>query len=345
MEDTRLFAEPPHLSTENAAPHTFEGYVSNISLAKDTCHQPDLQGNQGILIEPLSTSTTKTLFPLFGGSKLSVNNEILIPAPVYWSDEERFTGADYHGGPWAQKHDQVVWRGVATGGRNRESNWRRFQRHRFVAMNNGTKVSHVTQGTERAENFALPEDKYKVRAHQYEQLGNWIGQWSNTAFMDLMCEPREEDSVCRYTSPHFQKTDAVNLVDMFDYKYLPDVDGNSFSGRYLGFLRSSSLPIKSTLWREWHDSRIVPWKHFIPMDVRFGDYYGIMEYFLGFEGRGSHDKEAAKIAEHGKAWAERVLRREDEQVYVLRLLLEYARVSDDRREKMGWVDDLLGGWW
>jgi hypothetical protein len=341
-ENVKAFAEPPHITSENAAPHSFEGYVANVSLAKDACHQPDLQGSQGIYIEPLSTATTGTLFALFGGSKLSVNNEILIPAPVYWSDEERFTGGDEHGGPWDRKVDKVVWRGVATGGRNRIDNWRRFQRHRFVAMTNGTKVSRVAAGLERAETFCFPEDKYGVTAHEEGKLGEWINTWTDTAFMDLMCEPREDGSTCRYTSPHFKLEPTITMPQQFEHKYLPDVDGNSFSGRYLGFLRSTALPIKSTLWREWHDSRIVPWKHFVPMDPRFGDWYGIMEYFLGYNGKNGHDDQARKIATDGKAWAESVLRREDMQIYTLRLLLEYGRLTDERREKMGWVDDLTG---
>jgi hypothetical protein len=343
-EDPKAFAEPPIITSEYAAPHTFEGYVSNVSLAKDVCHQPDLQGSQGILIEPLSVSTTKTLFALFGGSKLSVNNEILIPAPVYWDDEERFTGGDVHGGPWGNKVDKVVWRGVATGGRNRIDNWRRFQRHRFVSMTNGTKVSRVAAGLERAENFCFPEEKYKVSAWEEGRLGEWISDWTDTAFMDLMCEPREEGSTCRYTSPHFKLEPTITMPQQFEHKYLPDVDGNSFSGRFLGFIRSTALPIKSTLWREWHDSRIVPWKHFVPMDTRFGDWYGIMEYFLGYNGKNGHDEAARKIATNGKKWAETVLRREDMQIYTLRLLLEYGRVTDERREQMGWVDDLVGGW-
>jgi hypothetical protein len=79
------------------------------------------------------------------------------------------------------------------------------------------------------------------------------------------------------------------------------------------------------------------------MDNRYGDWFGIMEYFLGDEKRGvaGHDAEAEKIANAGKEWAEKVLRKEDMQVYVLRLLLEYARICDEKRESMGWVDDLL----
>ena len=44
-----------------------------------------------------------------------------------------------------------------------------------------------------------------------------------------------------------------------------------------------------------------------------------------------------KIALGGKEWAEKVLRREDMQVYVYRLLLEYARLCDDNRERLGWM--------
>lgn len=108
---------------------------------------------------------------------------------------------------------------------------------------------------------------------------------------------------------------------------------------------STSLPIKATIFREWHDSRLMPWIHFVPMDNRFMDFYGIMEYFLGYKGKNvnvpGHNEQAAKIAAAGQTWANKVLRKEDMQIYVLRLLLEYARLSDDRRNNMGYVGDLL----
>ena len=46
------------------------------------------------------------------------------------------------------------------------------------------------------------------------------------------------------------------------------------------------------------------------------------------------------MADAGKEWAEQVLRREDMQIYVMRLLLEYARVCDEKRERLGFIDDL-----
>lgn len=264
---------------------------------------------------------------------------------MYWNNEERFSGGDDHGEAWHTKLNKLIWRGVATGGKNTEDNWKGFQRHRFVAMSNATAVSKAESWELIPENWALPTSQYNLAAQQENTLGEWVGEWSDTGFVDLMCDVQEENGTCTYTSPHFDLVPGMRMAEQFDRKYLPDIDGNSFSGRYRGFLMSSSLPIKATIFKEWHDSRLVPWKHFVPMDNRFMDFYGIMEYFLGYEGEGvrlgGHDVEAEKIALSGQDWAMKVLRREDMQIYTLRLLLEFARLSDERRDTMGWVDDLL----
>jgi hypothetical protein len=340
----------PNISAANAGPHMRQGFVSNYTLSTDICHQPDLRGLEGIFINPLSIATTHELFPLFGGSKLSVNNEILIPAPMYWRGGEKFTGGDdavEAGGRWESKSNSLVWRGVATGGRNTEQTWRGFQRHRFVAMNNGTIVGQAERGLT-PPNFQLAGDQHprlaRQRPGQGPHLGAWVDSWADVGFIDLSCWPeeaRDNELRCNYTDPYFDRVDPMPMAEQFRHKYLPDVDGNSFSGRYLGLLKSTSLPIKATLWREWHDSRLVAWKHFVPMDSRFVEYYAIMQYFLGFGDVGGHDREARMIAMEGKAWADQVLRREDMQIYTLRLLLEYARVSDGRRDSMGWVGDIL----
>lgn len=337
------FDGPPVINTSFAKAHSYQGYVANSTLSRDVCHQPDLQGLAGVFIEPLSTSTTKVLFPLFGGSKLAVNNEILIPAAMYYDGNERFTGGDDHGVDWADKTTGVVWRGVATGGHNRNTTWKGFQRHRFVAMNNATTLELAEQdGGPQPENFALPDAKsYRLRAQKNGELGAWIGNMTDVGLTDLSCSPAQPDLRCAYNDHAYTTVPGVPLADQFHSKILPDIDGNSFSGRYIGFLRSTSLPFKASVWREWHDSRLVAWKHYVPMDNRFVDYYGLLEYFVGYRGRGAHDNAAEKIATEGKDWAERVLRKEDMEIYVLRLLLEYGRLLDDRRESMGWVDDVL----
>ncbi|EPE02588.1 glycosyltransferase family 90 protein [Ophiostoma piceae UAMH 11346] len=323
------FHEAPPIRHNYAQAHMQRGFVVNTTLASDICHQPDIQTLNGIFIEPLTISTTKKLFPLFGGSKLSVNNEILLPAPAYWRNDARFSiAADSRANSiaWEDKVNGSFWRGVATGGRNRPDNWRGFQRHRFVAMNNATALA--AQG--RSHNI----DKSN-------ELAAWVAASSDCAFVDLFCDTDSKvASACPYVDPHYAVAKGRPLSEQVVYKFLPDIDGNSFSGRYLAFLRSGSVPVKATVWREWHDQRLVAWKHYVPMDTRFSDWFGIMEFFVGRGGRHGRDDLAKRIAEDGGAWAERVLRKEDMQVYVLRLLLEYARVLDEKRERMGWVDDL-----
>lgn len=337
------FSLPPPLP-DSYPEHSFQGYVQNWTLTKSPCDNPELQQLHGTFVEPISMSNSQKLFPLFGGSKLPMNNEILLPPAMYWTTDPFYSGGDYHGGAWKKKQDKIIWRGAASGGRNRENNWTRFQRHRFVAMMNGTTVSRIEEGTHPSPpNIDTPQPGlYDLSA---PSLGKWIDSFADARFAHLLCFPDPNPPHCSYTDPWYQVADSMPMKEQYSFKYLPDIDGNSFSGRYRGFLGSTSMPIKATIYDEWHDSRLMPWVHFVPMDNTFVDVYGIMEYFLGSsrrEGEGKkkagHDDVAERIAMEGKEWAERVLRREDMQVYVFRLLLEYARVCDDGRERLGWVD-------
>jgi hypothetical protein len=61
---------------------------------------------------------------------------------------------------------------------------------------------------------------------------------------------------------------TTTLSQQFKSKYVIDVDGHSFSGRFRAFLWSKSLPIKSTIFREWHDSRLMAW--FVPSFLPIG---------------------------------------------------------------------------
>jgi hypothetical protein len=51
----------------------------------------------------------------------------------------------------------------------------------------------------------------------------------------------------------------------YSYRYLLDIDGNSYSGRFYRFLASRNVPLKISIFREWHDERLVPWYHYIPV--------------------------------------------------------------------------------
>lgn len=373
-----------------------QGYVKNWTSAKDPCLHPHLRNLHGTFIEPLSLSTSTDLFPLFGGSKLPMNNEILLPAAMYWTDDEFYSGGDVHF-DWKEKREGIIWRGSATGGRHRESNWRRFQRHRFVSMTNASQLvaeqtAHIAAEEAKvahaADVSALAADASALAPHNFPLESLTLYNLSTSAFalasattMDaafvhMVCFPSLPDNApwCPYTDPFYAIAPAMPMREQYRYKYLPDLDGNSFSGRYRGFLRSNSLPIKATVYSEFHDSRLLPWHHFVPMDNTYVDFFGLVDYFLGapdapplepvgMDGRRhrasarekrtsvqnsaaaaavvnrGHDDVAHAIARQGAEWAAQTLRKQDMLVYVYRLLLEYARVSGEERERMGWVGD------
>ncbi|KAL1836420.1 hypothetical protein VTJ49DRAFT_5170 [Mycothermus thermophilus] len=328
--------------------YTYKGYIKNFTAAMDPCLQPHLRGMHGTYIEAISMSTTRELVPIFGECKLPPNNEILIPSAMYIAEDIRkeYSGGGERGGPWSKKKDAVVWRGSASGLRNKAENWWHNHRHRFIQMLNATTLGAIEAGdTGAARTFRLlspDKDPYNIRARREGRLAEWVSTWSDVAFTDLLCWPPEDGEdgkpkkTCRHNDDIMSVAPGIPFKQLYDYKYLPDIDGNSFSGRYRAFLMSTSMPLKSTIYAEWHDDRLKPWVHFVPFDNSYMDIYGIMDYFLN-----GHDQEAETIALDGQAWATAVLRVEDMALYTWRLLLEYARVMDDNRDRLAFVDDLL----
>ncbi|KAF2157243.1 glycosyltransferase family 90 protein [Myriangium duriaei CBS 260.36] len=331
------FTHPPPLP-RNQPDYSFKGFVQNWTSTVSPCEHPELQGLHGSFVEPVSVSTTAKFFPMFGGSKLPANNDILIPAAMYWTEDTLYSGGESHGGDWSRKKTKVVWRGTATGGRNTKDNWTRFQRHRFVAMVNGTSVARAEWHQSPPPNFVIPNhDAYKLSFDQDYPLSQWLDEVADVGFTHLVCHPNPDPPFCAHTDPWYFVEPSLPMSKQYDAKYLPDIDGNSFSGRYRGFLGSTSLPIKATVYVEWHDTRLIPWAHFVPMDNTFVDVYAILEYFIGTKNRPGHDDVAETIASEGKSWAEKVLRKEDMVIYLFRLLLEYARLCDDNRDRLGWA--------
>lgn len=346
------FTGPPPIPSAYPA-HSYRGYVQNWTHARDPCQQRHLQESHGTFIEPISISTTHALVPIFGETKLQLSSDVLIPAAAYLS--ESFGGGNYsdaqsHNGEWSRKVAGTVWRGVASGGRNKEENWTRFHRHRFLTMLNGTYVEDVERDSDvvpKGRMFNLQSyATYQLTATKHMDLGRWLDRIANVGFTKMLSWPATDQPNCDYTTPYFKIVDKVPMSDQYRFKLLPDIDGNSFSERYLAFLRSTSVPVKATIYAEWHDDRLIPWLHFVPMDNSFVDIYGILDYFLGTGDShtaaldGAHDEAAKKIALRGQTWADKVLRKEDMHVYTFRLLLQYARLCDDNRERLGFVGDL-----
>ncbi|XWW97938.1 hypothetical protein V2A60_005934 [Cordyceps javanica] len=321
-------------------PYTHDGFIQNFTQAQNPCLQPHLRGLHGTFVESVSMSTTRSLFPLFAGSKLPTNNEILIPGAMYLSSRAFYNGGWSSGG---DKINGLIWRGTASGGRNKVDNWWHFHRHRWVQMMNGTAVSRAERGdTSMNPTFdLLSTNNYGLSSTLDGKIGEWLSKFSDVSFVHLECfpeppkKPKKLQGTCSYTGKYMSRAKSMPMKQQYRYKYLLDVDGNSFSGRWRAFLKSTSMPLKATIYAEWHDDRMIPWVHFVPFDTTYKDIYAIMEYFL--DGR---DHQAEVIATESRNWANAVYRDEDMKLYVWRLLLEYARVVDDARHRLAFVDDL-----
>ena len=129
------------------------------------------------------------------------------------------------------------------------------------------------------------------------------------------CDPDD----CAAQQEYFDVADHAGQQDAWAYKYLVDIDGNAFSGRFYAFLKSNSLVAKIALFREWHDEWLKPWVHYVPLGLRGDEYVETARYFASEEGG---KRMAPRIAQQGKAWAQKVLRKEDFEVWFFRLLLE-----------------------
>ena len=331
------------------------GFINNFNLSSDLCTVgPTIQNLHGMLYSSSSITASHKLVPIFGECKVNVNNDILFPANMYYKHDTRYDYDPTDDVDWRSKHDNIIWRGVTSGGVQTVDNWKTMHRQRLVQLLNGTQI--WADGTEvgvLTEHKAdAPDANITYAPYTKFQPSNFADLHSDVGFVEkTACAPD-----CSFYDNVFSMKAQTTITSQFKSKYLIDVDGMSFSGRWHAFLQSKSLGLKATIFREWHDSRLFAWRHFVPVDNRYDDLYGLLTYFNGYGNPNmehalesedlnpqvyiaSHEKEAQRLARQGREWANQVLRRDDIEVYMFRLLLEYGRIIDDNRDRIGYSGD------
>jgi hypothetical protein len=145
-------------------------------------------------------------------------------------------------------------------------------------------------------------------------------------FIDVVqyADQATDDSIREY----FQIHEEDPREEAFKYTLTFDLDGNGHSGRFYRLLNSRSLPLKQTVFREWHDERLQPWLHYVPISLGMDDLPEVVRY-LADEDEGR--QVAAMLAERGRKWSLRALRPVDQAIYLFRLMLELARLQDPDR--------------
>lgn len=340
-----------------ARPHAIGPYIQNWTLAGDFCHQPDMAAQHMYLSSYVAPETAhRTLLrPLFSRHKMQGFSDILFPGPGTFIDNTQYPVPSdtipselvtYNDTVlFSAKRDTLYWRGELDGTIT-DSTWKGGQAQRLVRLiNNSTNPVALL----------LPNPKrltYKnVPAEKVRNLINADVSFSHPT----VCE---ENSACYAQVQEFGTTAPVSAETWFQNRYLLSIDmpptyttaeDPIAPPTFLQILASNSVPVYSTIYQSWYSHFVTPWLHYIPIDLRYQGLHASLAYFTGLKSKkgsddGTGDREvvlegkydqASYMATTGREWAGRVLRREDAEVYAFRLLLEYARLVDDRRDELG----------
>lgn len=323
-ETLTTFCSPQDVNeTSGHAEYAIEDYglpfVTDPSSAMDLCEHPEYSTTHGLLMSPASFPLLEGLVPVLSTGSLSTMGDILYPSPAYLEDEFQYT--DANDVDWDSKRNNVYWAGSNTGGFASDGEWRNFHRQRFVEL---------AQNLNRREHHYLRETDGILSRAKSSFLNSRLFDVAFTRI--FQCEWRS----CRDQRAYFNLKPWEDKDRALKSRLVFDMDGNRISGRYYNFLASRSAPLKQTLLREWHDERLAPWLHYVPVSQSMEELPELVSHLTST----AVGREAAKhVAEVGREWFGKAFREVDRSIYVYRLLLELARLQDPARTRMaqdGW---------
>ncbi|KAH8929199.1 glycosyltransferase family 90 protein [Atractiella rhizophila] len=344
------------LSSATAAiPPTRElTFSRDADTTLDLCTRPSLHTLHSTFFS--DQRSIDELYPLFSPSKPAGFGDILIPSNHHWSPSTDVTyDAEVKQGrtkessdpEWGLKSNTIFWRGKVTRGANTPpGHMASFQKQRLVKMSNDNREDDRVVVALNLSTSALISTTSTVAE-------------VNEAIMDvaLACDPSLGE--CAQLSKMGYRVEAPGPINAaWNHKFVLDVDEIGFSPRFFAFMESRSAVVKSSMQKEFWNSWIMPWYHYIPLSSAYSELHNIHAFFFGFpasildnnnhtisvltppdpviitrpDGTPFHPELAAQdIAEAGRDWVQNHVRRIDMQIYVYRLMLEWARlVSDDR---------------
>ncbi|CAJ2510135.1 Uu.00g060350.m01.CDS01 [Anthostomella pinea] len=296
-------------------------FVTDTRSVMDLCQHPEYSGMHGFAMSPTSLRLFEGMAPIFATGSPSTMGDILYPSPAYSEPEFQYDGA--RDLAWDKKRNNLYWAGSTTGGFALDDKWQHYHRQRFVQL---------------AQNL-------EKRQHQYLRESDGVVSLVKSSFFNsrlydvaftriFQCKRR----YCRDQRAYFNAKSWAGKDDAFQSRLVFDIDGNGISGRYYKLLASTSVPLKQTLLREWHDDRLIPWVHYIPVSQSMEELPELVTYLTSTK---AGQKSAREIANQGRDWYSKAFRDVDRTIYVYRLLLEMARLQDP--ERPAWrVDDDSG---
>ena len=296
MDDTEFFGLP---------------FVADISSAKDLCQHPEYSHRYGLFVSPVSFRPIRGPVPVFSTGTLSTMGDIMFPSPAYIEKEFLYDASKDI--DWEKKQHNLYWAGSTTGGFANKTNWPLFHRQRFVEIGQNLKK----------QNYYLRKTPGGIKKVMSPFRNGRLFHISFTRIFQCSWKVCHDQHAYFRTRAWADKDEALKSTLAFD------IDGNGISGRYYKLLASNSVPLKQTLLREWHDDRLIPWLHYIPVSQSMEELPELVFYLTSTN---SGRELSRQIAEAGKKWYSQAFRQVDLTIYTYRLLLEMARLQDLLRE-------------
>jgi hypothetical protein len=300
-------------SQRNATVEAFAlPFVTDLSSTRNLCRHEEYRSMHGLVMSPASSRLIEGMVPILSTGSLSTTGDILFPSPAYIEAQFQYDGA--YDVEWDKKRNNLYWAGSTTGGFASNDQWRHFHRQRFVSL---------AQNSGRKQHIYFREENGVVSRVKSSFLNSRLYDVGFTKI--FQCQRR----ICREEDAYFKVKPWAGKHQALQSKLVFDLDGNGISGRYYQLLASRSAPLKQTLLREWHDDRLVPWFHYIPVSQGMEELPELVSYLTSNE---KGQRIAREIAGRGREWYFKALREVDMSIYTYRLVLELARLQDPERQ-------------
>jgi hypothetical protein len=290
-------------------------FVKDISHARDICSHPGFRFMYGFFSSPMTGLTTKAPVPILSQAAPSSFSDVVYPSPWYTDKMNQGDYKETEDPPWEEKANKLYWAGSTTGSYSWNSSWQYSHRQRFVKLVQAIGQTSHKYLKQSKKGMWVPYDAVEDCSSLYDVKFTAV----------LQCDEKD----CEEQKKFFNLGAKEELSQQFQSRFVFDIDGNSFSGRYYTLLQSKSVVLKQTILREWHDERLIPWVHYIPVSLSMDELPEIMRYMTSHEeGR----RRAKEIADAVREWHGKALRKADFTIYLYRLMLELARIMDPNRE-------------
>ena len=246
--------DPRTLCTTCLAPHSTGLFLKNWTLSASPCHQPDLPHLHGFYTSPSAFKPSTRLLPVFSQSKAAGYADIRYPSPWNYMDKAVYAPNQQNlDPPFTEKESSLFWRGATSEGLSRAGEWKAMARQRLV---------HLVNNNTMPQPILLPSSSiHRQNAYAYTSISPSLlpALGLNITSIALVGKiNRCWDSDCPTQGREFGLADPTDFQSHWHHRYLIDLDGAGFSGRFLPFLQSRSLPFKvAGPFREWWDGRVM----------------------------------------------------------------------------------------